>query len=568
MNDKDHPRSGGCWQAVADTLAASGVRRVFGLPSDEPGLLDAATAVPGLDVTVVGDQRVAACAAAGWALAAREPVALALNSGPSFANALPGLLEAASLSVPLTVITTRVPEENIGRGAFQYVDQLRMIEPLAGWTHRVEHPGQLVWAVHQAVRRAVDGRPDLTVIEIAEELTTQEHQVDAAATPPVRRVRRLRSLPPPSELDRAAETLRTADRPLIVAGGGTRWSQELDLEEQDLEELADVLGAPVFTTAAGRGAVDEGHPRSFGLVGLYTTPPAADLLNGADTILVLGSKLEETARMGWDAWRTAHVIQVDASPQAFGEGCPVAQPLLGDTALVTAELITRLKAEGPRKKRAPATWSTLQRQVAKAQQAHVEADFATSPVRAALSGVRRILGPKTLLVQENGLHDIWSYHYPVVTVARGARPVCPGEQTMMGFGLGASVGAALTRPAAPVVLLTGDSALRLSVGALDALRHHSLGVIIVVFDNQGFGWPRRLRTHSDAPHVSTAWAPDAPPDRLAAAFGGWGTTAADQDSLTQALHIAQHRSRQGDFSIIRVPVPDDDVPIGIEAAGY
>jgi acetolactate synthase I/II/III large subunit len=547
-----------CWDAVAHTLARSGVRRLFGLPSDEPGLLDAASATPGLEVTILGDQRIAACAATGYAMTAREPTALALDSGPSFANAVPALLEAASLSVPLVVITTRVPEENIGRGAFQYLDQLRMIEQLAGWTHRVEHPDRLVWAVHQAVRRAVDGRPDVTVVELTARTTAGEADAPWGGTP----VHRLRSLPPPPELDEAAETLRTAHRPLIVAGGGTRWP---DL--RGLEELADLLEAPVFTTAAGRGAVDERHPRAFGLLGLYTTPPATDLLDAADTLLLLGTKLEETARMGWHAWRTAHVIQVDRSPAAFGEGAPVAQPLLGDAALVVPELAARLKKHPRPPARAP--WTALQHHVADAQRAHTRADFTTSPVRATLRRLTALFGPHLTLVQENGLHDIWSYHYPLLTLARGARPVCPGEQTMMGFGVAASIGAALaTGPRGPVVLLTGDSALRLNVGALDALRHHALGVIVVVFDNQGFGWPRRLRTHTDGPHITTTWDADAPADRLAEAFGGRGTTAESEEALADALDQARQHGERGRFSLIRVPVPDGDVPVGIEAAGY
>ncbi|MFF3936696.1 thiamine pyrophosphate-binding protein [Streptomyces phaeofaciens] len=555
-----HPHRPGCWHTVARTLAHSGVRRVFGLPSDDPGLLDAASAVPGLDVTVIGDQRTAACAATGYALTAREPTVLALSSGPSFTNALAGLLEASSLSVPLVVITTAVPRENTGRGAFQYVDQLAMIDRLAGWTHRADHPDHVAWAVRQAVHRAVNGRPDVTVLEIADELTGAEPEEPAVPLP----VRRLRTLPPPDDLDEAAEALRKAHRPLIVAGGGTRWPHDI----QGVEELADLLEAPVFTTAAGRGAVDERHPRSFGLLGLYTTPPATDLLDSADTILVLGSKLEETARMGWTSWRTAPVIQVDRSPVAFGEGCPVAHPLLGDVHLAVPELSARLRSRPRTAHPETEAWTGLQHRVAEAQQIHTEADFTASPVRAALRALSRILGPHTLLVQENGLHDIWTYHYPVLTVAHGARPVCPGEQTMMGFGAGASIGAALARPDEPVVLVTGDSALRLGIGALDALRHHALGVIVVVLDNQGFGWPRRLRAGADGPHIGTSWDPDAPADHLARAFGGHGTTVHDEESLDTALHQAGHRARAGRFSLIRVPVPDGDVPLGIEAAGY
>ncbi|WP_055694223.1 thiamine pyrophosphate-binding protein [Streptomyces prasinopilosus] len=552
---RDEAATGDCWSVVARTLADAGVRMVLGIPSDEPGLLDAAREVPGLDVRVVGDQRIAACAAAGHAVTGRGPVVLALNSGPSFANSLAGLLEAASLSVPLVVITTRVPVEHIGQGAFQHLEQLRMVESLAGWTHRVETPGQVSWAVRRAVRLAVDGGPCLTVVEIAEEVATAEAAVPAALPP----VRPLRSLPPRDELDAAADALRAARRPVVVAGGGTRWA-----DVGRLAELAELLACPVFTTAAGRGAVDEDHERAFGLVGLYTTPPAHRLLEEADLLLVLGSRLEETARMGWQSWRTADVVQVDHAVRAFGEGCEVRHALLGDVGLVVDELADRLAARGA--VRDPA-WSAAQAEVAGAQRRHRSARFADSPVRAVLHAAQGVLGTDFNLVQENGLHDIWSYHYPVLSLGRDTSVVCPGEQTMMGFGLGAAAGAALARPDRPTLLLAGDSAFRMSVGALDVLRHHELGVIAVVFDNGGFGWPRRSRA-GDRSRALTEWRAADRPDRVATAFGGWGADVTDPAALDGTLREAVERAGKGQFSVVRVRVPDDDVPVGIEAAGY
>jgi acetolactate synthase-1/2/3 large subunit len=547
----------GCWDTVARTLADAGVRMVLGLPSDDPGLLDAATAVPELRVGVIGDQRIAACAAAGYATAARQPVVLALNSGPSFANAMAGLLEASSLSLPVVVITTRVPAEDIGRGAFQYLDQRRMVESLAGWTHLVDTPDQLVWAVRRAVELAVSDGPCLTVLEIADDVTAR----DVERAPAARPVRSPRSVPPSAELDAAAAALRAARRPVVIAGGGTRWA-----DAGRLGTLADLLGGPVFTTASGRGALDEHHRRAHGLVGLYTTPPAHDLLDDADTLLVLGSRMEETARMGWRSWRDAPVIRVDARPAAFSEAGPVAQPLLGDVGLTIDALTDRLAAAPPRP---DPDWTARQEHVRAEQVKHTAADFADSPARAVLRAAQRELGTRITLVQENGLHDIWTYHFPLLRLGPDTTVVCPGEQTMMGFGLGAAVGAALARPDRPTLLVTGDSAFRMSVGALDVLRRLDLGVITVVLDNQGFGWPRRLRAADPTgPHVSTAWEAAAPAEHTAEVFGGWGTAVHDATALDEAMGQAAEHALKGRFSVLRVPVPDTDVPLGIRAAGY
>jgi acetolactate synthase-1/2/3 large subunit len=538
-----------CWAAIAHTFADAGCRVVFGLPSDEPGLLDAAHAGGRLDVRVVGDQRVAACAAAGYALITAEPVVLALNSGPGFAAAMPGLLEAASLGVPLIVVTTRVPGRNIGRGAFQHLDQQGMVESLVRWRFLVETADRVGWAVRRAVSLAVNGRPGVTVLEIADEII--EEEVDLVDERPVRR---LRTVPAEADLAHAAEVLRSAKRPLIVVGGGARG---IDVE---LGAFAELVNAPVFTTASGRGRFDERHARAFGVVGLYATPPAETLLSTADAVLVLGSRLEETARMRWELPGEARIVQVDQDPAAFGEGVRVDVALLGDVGLTLSALLDRLRGQVAE---ADPDWRAHQDDVAAGQSRWIETDFARSPVRAAMAAASRVFGEDVVLVQDNGLHDIWSYQYPVLTVGPRTRVVCPGEQTMMGFGLAAAVGSAIADPGRRSLVLCGDSAFRFSVGALATLRAHSLGVVVVVFDNAGYGWPRHLRAGAAVSDGLTRVGPPLDVTAIAAAFGGWGRDVLSAEQLEPALEAAKSAADRGSFAVLRVPVPDSDVPIGV-----
>ncbi|HXV91946.1 MAG TPA: thiamine pyrophosphate-binding protein, partial [Pseudonocardia sp.] len=472
----------GAWRLAADALAAAGCRAVFGLPPDEPGLVDAALRHPALDVRVVGDQRVAACAAAGYALAEREPAVLALDSGPSFANAIVGLLEASSLGAPVVVVTSRIDAALVGRGGFQYLDQRALIAPVAEWSVLVDAPGRLGWALRRAVSRSLNGRSGVTVVEVAKEVVeapTGGPDEQAGAAP----VTRYRSVADAGEVRRAVGTLTAARRPVIVVGGGWKWSGG----STEVAQLAEALSAPVFTTAAGRGAIDEHHPCSFGLAGLYTSPPAERLLDGADAVLLLASRFEETARMGWESWRTAAVVQVDRSPDAFGESAEDVLGLLGDAGPTAAALLAGLRAVGQPCRRG---WRRLQEEVRAAQRGGPRAGFERSPVRAGIREAMELLGPVAAIVQENGLHDIWSYDVAVLAVPPGVRVVCPGEQTMMGFGMGAAVGAAVACDRGSVtVLFTGDAAFGLGVGALRAMREHSLGVVVVVFDDGGFGWP-------------------------------------------------------------------------------
>ncbi|RCG30663.1 thiamine pyrophosphate-binding protein [Sphaerisporangium album] len=544
------------WTALAAALASAGCQAVFGLPSDDPGLLDAADRHDLLRTVLVRDQRVAACAAAGHAAVSRSPAVLAVTSGPSVVNALTGLLEAASMAVPIVVVTTRIGSREIGRGGFQEVDQEAMAGPLLKWHTLVEGAEQVPWAVRRAVHLALNGRPGLTMLVVAAERREPDtdHPQDAGGRP-----RRLRSVPEPADLDHAAGLLRRAQAPVVLAGGGTRWGDA----GRAVERLAEAVVAPIFTTGSGRGSVDETHPLTMGLAGLYATPPATELLEGCDLLLAVGTRLEETVRTGWEAFARVPIVHVDQDHAAFDTARTSDHRLLGDAELVCAELAARLRDRPPdparareRGERIGALRGRLLTEAA--------GDVTGSPVRRALACLGDVLDDDAIIVQENGLHDMWSYHFPLLTVRRGMSVVTPGEQTMMGFGVAASVGAASCVPHRQVVVLAGDGAVSLSMNALATMGDLRLGVVIVVFDNQGFGWPRHLRRLDGAPAHLTRFRAPLPVAELARAFGGWSATPATEAETKEALRTACEVAKTGQPALVRIAVPDDDVPAGVD----
>ncbi|MCY0937624.1 thiamine pyrophosphate-binding protein [Streptomyces sp. H34-S4] len=554
------------WHVVARTLADAGCDAVFGLPSDEPGLMDAAGSCAELRVVPVRDQRVAACAAIGHAAVSGQPAVLAVNSGPSFANALTGLLEASSLGAPVLVVTTRVPVGGIGRGGFQYTDQATMAGPLVKWSFLVEREGQLVWALRRAVHLAVNGSPGVVLVEIADEVL-RATPVTAVA-PPTRRgpaVHRIRAGADPQEVQRAAGLLSAARLPVVVAGGGCKPSGA----GPAVRRLAELLGAPVFTTAAGRGTVDEEHPLACGLVGLYATPPADALLADADVIVAVGSRLEETARMGWDSLDTATLVHIDIDPAVFLTAVEPEVALLGDARVVVEQLSAALE-EAPAAETEPGR-ARLARVRAVREELHARysapadgygnTDELTVP--AALRAVQDVFSRDATLVQENGLHDMWGYHFPVLSVSDRAHVVTPGEQTMVGFGLPAAVGAALAAPDRDTVLVCGDGALEMSLAALPTAVEQGLGITVLVLDNGGYGWPRFVRAGEGAPDGLTRFTAPGHVQAAVAAAGGWTARCTTGAELAAALKEARDVGRTGRPAVITVPVRDTDVPVGV-----
>ncbi|MEU2056758.1 thiamine pyrophosphate-binding protein [Streptomyces bungoensis] len=544
------------WHVVAATLADAGCDVVVGLPSDEPGLMDAARTTPGLRVLGVRDQRAGACAAIGHSAVSGRPAVLAVNSGPSFANALTGLLEASSLGAPIVVVTTRVPALGIGRGGFQHTDQAAMARPLTKWDFLVEDPRQLTWALRRAVHLAVNGAPGVVLVEIADEVL----RAPAPERRPAPPVRRLRFAADAEEVRRAARLLTGARLPVVVVGGGCKPAGA----GAAVRRLAELLAAPLFTTAAGRGLVDEEHPLACGLVGLYTTPPADGLLADADVVLAIGSRLEETARMGWNGLEDKTLVHVDVDPAVFHTAVEPEVALLGDAAVVAGQLADAVVAEAPAMTADGAARRAEVTAVRAAMRARrTPADDPELTVTAALRLLQESVTREATLVQENGLHDMWGYHYPVVSVGDGARVITPGEQTMVGFGLPAAVGAALADPARRTVLVCGDGAFEMGLAALPTAAELNLGLTVLVLDNRGYGWPRFVRAEERAPDTLTRFTAPAHTDAAVRALGGLTAHCTTAAELVAALEGAAKAHAEGRTTVITVPVRDDDVPVGV-----
>jgi acetolactate synthase I/II/III large subunit len=544
------------WRTVGQELARAGVELVVGLAADEPGLLDVASEHPDLAAAPVRNQRGAGALACGFSLTAGRPVAVALSSGPDFSGALPGLVEAASLGVPLVAVTSRIAAEAIGRGGFQELDQAGILAGTAKWHHLVPSADQLAWATRQAVRQAIN-RGGLVLLEISAEALAEQALAgaDGAGAAPRDRLERPRSVPAPEELDRAAGLLSASSRPLILAGGGARAAAS----RGEIEVLAEALGAGVLTTASGRGAFDEHHPLACGLAGLYATPPLDALAAEADLVLALGSRLEETMRLRWPELAEVPLVQVDADPGAFGSWTEPAVALLGDVGLALDELVARVAPPAAGDGRAP--WrASIEAAREAALAAFSEPAFELSPVRAAL-GVVTDSFADAIVVQENGLNDIWGYHFPVLRVGPGMTVIVPGEQTMLGFGLPAAIGARLAAPGRPVVAICGDGALGMSMTELPAAAELGCGLTLVVFDNGGLGWPRFLREEEASEltrfDVSWDWG------ELVRRAGGWCARPHDEASLAAALAEARVVADSGRIAAIVLAAPEGDVPVGV-----
>src|SRR3954471_2271667 len=250
----------GAWPAVVDYLEHIGLPVAFGLPADDLHLLRAFAPGP-VRMVLYRDQRNAMFAATGWAMQSGRTGVCVVGKGPAVTNTVTGLLEARSSGVPLVVLAGGTGVDRRGSGAFQELDQLSLVTPLTKWAQRVDDASRVVPTIERAFLVAASGAPGPVYVEIPDHLLTETVQ----RTRPWSAAMAAGPRPDPATVAEAARLVRAARRPIVVVGGGMRHGNA----DRILERLAERLGAPVFATASGRGAVDEEHPSFGGLCGLY-----------------------------------------------------------------------------------------------------------------------------------------------------------------------------------------------------------------------------------------------------------------------------------------------------------
>ena len=525
------------WSAIFQALTHGGVDYAVGVPADDPGLLDLFDKDPTTEALWIVDERAAPAVVAGVTRLTGRLGCISVETGPSFLNSLAMLSELSSLQVPTVVVSTVVSAERRGRGAFQELPDRQFDLPMFRWMFEIRTGDDITWACRYAIRKATGRYAGPALLLVPHDLESSTASGFAASPRNEPTIIQSGTISAAREL---AQRLDESQCPLIIAGGGSHHLAT------SLVAFAEKLAAPVLTTASGRGAIDERDPCAAGLVGLYGER-STELIRDADTVVLLGSQMEETARLGFVP--NGLVVHVDHNRDVFDRGISADISIEADVHQLVDSLVPILTEQSRE------DWG---RRVAQHQMCcHADAAmWARSSVAArTIAAVSERASPDTAYIFENGLHDMWAYHWPLLQVG-AASSVTPGEQTMMGFGLPAAVGVAWST-SRPTVLFSGDSALEMHLSCLSVAAEYGLSLAVVMFDNEGLGWPRYARRDTESALASRSRL--LPIDQIFAHFGGrtamirGASTAADLSDTVAELS-------QSGLSLLRVEVADSDIP--------
>ncbi len=547
------------WRVVVEALKAEGVEHLFGLPGNPLFLYDDLYDLPDITPVLVRHEAAGAFMAMAYGRLRGQPGVCYGSPGPGMANLVSGLLEAWSGCFPLVAIASASSRVYEGMGVFQETDSLGLVRPVTKWAVRVDIPERVGWTIARAFALAATGKPGPVYVEIPADVASTE--VDMPEYRPL--ARPIRCCADPALVEQAVVLMKESRRPVIWAGGGVTLSGAAS----ELQALAETLQIPVVTTPHGRGSIPEDHPLAFGQVGLYRTKSTAIAYDDADLVLVVGSQCEEFQSGLWKLFpQGARLIQIDIDAAELGRNWVPDVGMVADAQLGLRQLAQACDNEGPGREARRVRAEGLQTAREEYEsEVDAECDTLEKPVRAkrVVHAINRVFGRSTVLVNENGGMDLWSYYCPYYKVLEEGGCIAPAEQTCMGFGVSGVIGAKLARPDRYALCVTGDGAFQMFLGELGTAVQYGAAVTWVVLNNRSLGWIKYIQQTVGERYIATDFT--AQPDfvQLAASAGCHAVRVTEPEDVESALEQARRANDAGQPAVLDVLVESwDDYPPG------
>lgn len=485
-----HEMTGG--EALARALLAHGAGPMFGMGGFQLLPFYDACRRLGLRHALINDERCGVFAADAYAKVTGR-VGLADGTlGPGATNLVTGLIECLNAGSPVVAFVGDTHRAYSWKNMTQEARQLEILRPAVKDLLRVETIQRAPEMVRRAFAVATSGRPGPVVVSVPEDIAHGTHgfeESEFAADPRHQAAPAIRCRAAQDDLAKAVALLAKAKRPLVLAGGGVHISGAAPA----LEAFARASAIPVAHTMTGKGAIACTDPLSAGLFGRYDRIANA-LIAEADVLLVIGCKLGEIATKRYTvpaAGKT--VIHMDIVAEEFGRTYRPEVLLWADARAGIEDLHEALRGEG-KTGRADHVAEVAQRMAAWRAAAAARTGSAETPINVAriLGELNAILPPEAILVADGGFAAHWGgLLYDTKRAGRGFVP--DRGFASIGYGVPGAIGAKLGAPDRPVVAMTGDGGLNMSLGDLETARRMGLAFTAIVFNNAASGYVKALQ---------------------------------------------------------------------------
>jgi acetolactate synthase-1/2/3 large subunit len=524
-------------EIVWATLVGEGVTDVFGYPGGAIlPVYDALRKFP-IHHVLVRHEQGASHMADGYARASGKVGVAIATSGPGATNLVTGIATAMLDSIPIVCITGNVSSKILGTDAFQEVDITGITLPVTKHNFLVNKPEDIAPAIRYAFQIAVSGRPGPVLVDITKDAQQGTAIFDFAAAKP--RPYRPHPMLKVEEhgLAQAAELIRNAKRPVILAGHGVMESGAME----QLRTLAERAQIPVALTLLGLGGFPASHPLNLGMMGMHGEAWVNHAIQEADLLIACGMRFDDRVTGSTSTYALkAKKIHIEVDPAEVNKNIKVDLALIGDLRAVLEDLLPRVAT------RDSSAWL---KSIEASKGAVAVRDIKNLPDSGHLYAAHvmhdlwRITGGNAIVVTDVGQHQMWEAQYFHHEHPRSL--ITSGGLGTMGFALPAAIGAKFARPEKEVWVVVGDGGFQMTAAELSTIVQENIKINIAIVNNGYLGMVRQWqeffyeRNYEATPLVSPDFV------KLADAHGIPGRAVRTRAELAAA--VEQARSTPGTF---------------------
>jgi acetolactate synthase-1/2/3 large subunit len=467
-------------KVIVESLKKEKVSTIFGIPGGVViPLFDALYGEKRLKLVVTKHEQGAIHAADGYARSCGKPGICIVTSGPGATNIVTGLATAYMDSVPIVAITGQVPTASIGNDAFQEADTTGITRPVTKHNFIIKKPEELQIVLKKAFYIATTGRPGPVLGDIPKDIITAEIDFDYPEKVHIPGYN-ITMKGNTRQIKRVVETVKSAKRPLIYAGGGIISSNA----SEELFQFVKKTGIPVTLTLMGLGSFPATEPEFLGMLGMHGTKTANYAVDKCDLLIAIGARFDDriTGKLSMFA-KNAKFIHIDIDPASISKNVVIDVPVVGDAKSILREMVNL--AEKPDVK----DWLSEITEWKKQHPLVYKNDDEVLRPQFVVEHIYKVTNGRAFITTEVGQNQMWAAQF--FRFNRPRQLITSGGLGTMGYGLPAAMGVQMAHPDAVVFDIAGDGSIQMNIQEMGTICQHNLPIKIAILNNGYLGMVRQ-----------------------------------------------------------------------------
>ncbi len=461
-------------QLMVKCLENEGVSVVFGIPGEENIRFVQALAASNIRYVLTRHEQAAAFMAEMYGRVTGRAAVVSATLGPGAINMQLGVADATTNSTPMVAISAQVGQDRQFKESHQYVDLVSMFAPITRWAAGVPTAHAIPEMFRKAFKVAETERPAAVYLAVPEHIDADTADYDLKPLP--RNVVRAEA-PAFRQVARAVDILRSAKRPVVLAGHGAARGDATEA----LIRFSDEFAIPVANTFHGKGVMPDDHPNSIGTIGFMRHDYVNFGFDNADVIIAVGYELQEFDPVRINPKADKKIIHIHRFPAEVDAHYSVDVGIIGDISASLDALREALEGHAFEEDPEVPGSGLLAEEFARGQQ---DSRYPLAPARV-VADTREALGRSDVVLVDTGATKMWMARlYP--TYERNTCLISNGLSTM-GFALPGALGVKLARPDAKVLAVVGDGAFMMNSQEIETAVRERIQLVVLIWEDGGYG---------------------------------------------------------------------------------